>query len=54
MKEPVESALAEPASPVVLQPQPGMRVPVHMFVSPEIMPGQDALDELTCWRAPRV
>jgi tRNA-splicing ligase RtcB len=46
MKEPVESALAEPASPVVLQPQPGMRVPVHMFVSPEIMPGQDALDEL--------
>ena len=35
-----------PAAPTVLPPTGGMRVPVHMFVSPEIMPGQDAIREL--------
>jgi len=41
-------APAAPASPgpTILPPSGGMRVPVHMFVSPEIMPGREALDEL--------
>lgn len=33
-------------APAILPPAAGMRVPVHMFVTPEIMPGRDALDEL--------
>jgi len=48
MKEPLASQTVNPAetAPTLLPPRDGMRVPVHMFVSPEIMPGKDALDEL--------
>ncbi len=35
------------ASPIVLPPGAGARTPVHLFVTPDIMPGQNALAELT-------
>lgn len=37
---------AAPVAPTILPPAGGRRVPVHLFVSPEIMPGEDALAEL--------
>jgi tRNA-splicing ligase RtcB len=52
MNEPIaastdlRAAPAAPAAPTVIAPSGGMRVPVHLFVSPEIMPGADALAEL--------
>ena len=50
MKDPITMpALSRPeaaADATVIAPSGRMRVPVHMFVSPEIMPGEDALEEL--------
>jgi tRNA-splicing ligase RtcB len=50
MSEPIASRTEPtpqvPAGPTVLPAERGMRVPVHLFVSPEIMPGQEAIDEL--------
>ena len=47
MTERPDSAIAPPvAAPMVLPATGGMKVPVHLFVTPEIMPGADALAEL--------
>jgi tRNA-splicing ligase RtcB (3'-phosphate/5'-hydroxy nucleic acid ligase) len=49
MKErsaPITATAASPDAPVILPANGRRRVPVHLFVSPEIMPGRDALDEL--------
>ncbi|MFQ5600916.1 MAG: RtcB family protein [Candidatus Krumholzibacteriia bacterium] len=41
----VEEAVT-PAPPAIIEPRGRMRVPVNMFVSPNIMPGANAIDEL--------
>jgi tRNA-splicing ligase RtcB len=45
MNDPRTKTAPAPA-PLVLPPARGSRAPVHLFVSPEIMPGADAIAEL--------